>query len=227
MADSDNTTTLSCVTRSQRSKPSGGLPDPAVDLFLEWRRAEYIARVLCRHQQRLEKRVNDEAGFRGHLAMVIPRSDGESGSVDLRSELENLLQTGGLKGAEYAEADLEYRQQVEWSVADRRIGYSLAREAEAVAATAVLKLQDAMPNTVALSLQGIVAKLEMIVGADREIDDPADFPWPQITSVLRDLKEIAGQGPDQRAERASIRAEAERCLLLATYSLQPKTANQG
>jgi hypothetical protein len=30
------------------------------------------------------------------------------------------------------------------------------------------------------------------MGADREIGDPTDFPWPHIDSILRDLKKIVG-----------------------------------
>jgi len=44
----------------------------------------------------------------------------------------------------------------------------------------------------ARSLLGIVAKLEIIAGADRDIDDPTDFPWRHIVSVLADLKESPG-----------------------------------
>ena len=36
---------------------------------------------------------------------------------------------------------------------------------------------------------------DLIVAADREIDDPTDFPWPHLASVLRDLKAIAGDIP--------------------------------
>ncbi|MBE0564017.1 MAG: hypothetical protein IH622_24825, partial [Ochrobactrum anthropi] len=79
-----------------------------------------------------------------------------------------------------------------------------------------LKLQDAIPEVVATSLAGVVAKLEMIVGADREIDDLVDFPWPHIASVLRDLKAIAGNMPAARPEREVVRADIARHWQAAT-----------
>lgn len=88
--------------------------------------------------------------------------------------------------------------------------YAVVREAEVFAMTEALRFQDAIPNVAAQSLVGIVAKLEMIVGADRDIGDPTDFPWPHIASVLRDLKAIAGDLPAYRLNRAATRADVAR-----------------
>ncbi|MBZ9719792.1 hypothetical protein LB519_18265 [Mesorhizobium sp. AD1-1] len=85
--------------------------------------------------------------------------------------------------------------------------YALAQEAEVLAMTEALKLQDALPEVAALSLAGILAKLEVIVGADRDIGDPTDFPWPHIASVLRDLKAIAGELPLCESNRSATRAD--------------------
>ncbi|TPL11478.1 hypothetical protein FJ952_26305 [Mesorhizobium sp. B2-4-10] len=89
-------------------------------------------------------------------------------------------------------------------------GYAVAREAEVFAMTEALRFQDAIPKVTALSLAGVVAKLEMIVGADRDIGDPTDFPWPHIASVLSDLKAIAGDLPACRLNRAATRADVAR-----------------
>lgn len=88
--------------------------------------------------------------------------------------------------------------------------YALAREAEVLAMTEVLKFQDALPEVSAVSLAGIMAKLDMIIGADRDIGDPTDFPWPHIASVLRDLKAIAGDLPAYRRSRPATRADIGR-----------------
>ncbi|WP_246676500.1 hypothetical protein [Mesorhizobium sp. B1-1-5] len=85
--------------------------------------------------------------------------------------------------------------------------YAVAREAEVFAMTEALKFQDLVPEVAATSLAGIIAKLEMIVGADRDIGDPTDFPWPHISSVLRDLKSIAGSLPDGRRSRERTRSD--------------------
>jgi hypothetical protein len=99
--------------------------------------------------------------------------------------------------------------------AREQAGYAIAYQAEVEAMTAVLKLQDNLPDTRARSLLGIVAKLEMIVGADREIDDPTEFPWPHIASVLSDLKEIAGSVRLERPERSVVHAECNRYQAMA------------
>jgi hypothetical protein len=96
------------------------------------------------------------------------------------------------------------------AASDADAEYAVAREAEVFAMTEALRFQDAIPSVAALSLAGIIAKLEMIVGADRDIGDPTDFPWPHIASVLRDLKEIAGGLPAYRSRRAVTRADVAR-----------------
>lgn len=88
--------------------------------------------------------------------------------------------------------------------------HAIACEAEVLAMTEALKIQDTIPALPAKSLAGIVAKLEMIAGADRDIGDPTDFPWPHIASVLRDLKAVVGELPPYRPDRASTRADAGR-----------------
>lgn len=85
--------------------------------------------------------------------------------------------------------------------------HAVAREAEVFAMTEALKLQDSIPQVVATSLVGVIAKLEMIVGADRDIGDPTDFPWPHIGSVLRDLRAIAGDLPVGTRSRERTRSD--------------------
>ena len=90
--------------------------------------------------------------------------------------------------------------------------YAVAREAEVFAMTEALKLQDSIPEVAATSLVGVIAKLEMIVGADRDIGDPTDFPWPHIASALRDLKAIAGGLPVDQRSRTRTRRDVTRHL---------------
>lgn len=49
---------------------------------------------------------------------------------------------------------------------DEKVGYSIACQAEVEATTGALKLQDKLPRIQAQSLLGVVAKLEIIAGAD-------------------------------------------------------------
>jgi hypothetical protein len=114
---------------------------------------------------------------------------------------------------------------------DEKVGYSIAYQAEVEAATAALKLQDKLPHVQARSLLGIVAKLEIIVGADRDIDDPTDFPWPHIASVLQDLKEIVGSLPLERPDRSIVQADCRRYQAMAAdlvgLKRQPRGASLG
>ncbi|MBZ9769444.1 hypothetical protein LB526_22030 [Mesorhizobium sp. CA6] len=98
--------------------------------------------------------------------------------------------------------------------------YAVAQEAEVLAVTEALKLQDGLPEVAALTLAGILAKLEIIVGADRDIGDPTDFPWPHLSSVLRDLKTIAGDLPPYKPDRSRTRADVARYMKQATQLVE-------
>ena len=167
MTDSDNSTSLPCVTHRREARqavePSGRFDDkdPALTLLRAWSRPHRVSGVLCRLQQRLERRVLDAA------------------------------------------------------VPETKVGYSIACQAEVEAATAALKLQDKLPHIRAQSLLGVVAKLEIIASADRDVDDPTDFPWPHIASVLDDLKKIAGSLQLERPKRSDIQADCRRYYAIA------------
>lgn len=166
MADSDTSTSLPPVTHGKAGTALDRFSDadPAIVLLQGWLRAQHVSHVLCRLQQRLERRVLD------------------AGAQDAM---------------------------------DEKAGYSIACQAEVEAATAALKLQDKIAYVQARSLLGVVAKLEIIAGADRDIDDPTDFPWPHIASVLADLKEIAGSLPLERPERTVVQADCRRYQAMA------------
>ncbi|WP_284269190.1 hypothetical protein [Mesorhizobium huakuii] len=166
MADSDHSTTMPPVTNGKTANPLDRLPhaDPAIMLLRDWSRAQRVSQVLCRLQQRLERRVLDAVGS---------------------------------------------------EAMDKQVEYSIACQAEVEATTAALKLQDKIPHLRARSLLGVVAKLEIIAGADRDIDDPTDFPWPHIASVLEDLREIAGSPPLERPGRSVVQADCRRYKTVA------------
>ena len=172
MADSDHSTTMPFVTNG-RDTTSNRLPDadPPILLLRDWLRAQHVSQVLCRLQQRLERRY---------------------------------LNAGGSEPV------------------DKQVAYSIACQAEVESSTVALKLQDKLPQIRARSLLGVVAKLEIIAGADRDIDDPTDFPWPHIASVLADLKEIAGSLPLERPERTVVQADCRRYQAMAADLVDPE-----
>ena len=134
-----------------------GIFDRALELRAHQQRVRHVALVLCRVQQRLESKMLVNTG--------IP-----------------LLTAGAA-----SDSGMDPRQALiaPWHSVRERVQHAVACEAEALAVIEELKLRDEIPEVVATSLAGVVAKLEMIVGADREIDDLADFPWPHIACVGR------------------------------------------
>ena len=143
MADSDNTTTLSRVIRtnaivgrvatlySPNNLGGGEASDPAIVMWCEWRAAHAITEQLCRCQQRLE--------------------------VDLR------LGRG-------SEAD-----------------YKAVLRAESAAGARALDLLEQFSETPAASLAGVAAKLGVVLTEGQPSEDDAEFPWPQLRSVLEDI----------------------------------------
>ncbi|MER9643304.1 hypothetical protein [Mesorhizobium sp. M0239] len=127
--------------------------------------------------------------------------------------LDAILSTGNADGQGSPEQMRELRDAR--SAFEKVRPYSIACQAEVEATTAVLKLQDKLPHIQARSLLGIVAKLEIIAGADRDIDDPTDFPWPHIASILDDLKKIVGSLPRGRPERSVVQADCRQYQAIA------------
>lgn len=74
-----------------------------------------------------------------------------------------------------------------------RTSHSMARALEIDAMDAEQRLLDAVATTSAHSLAGVMAKLEMITGCSEADEDPSVFPWPQLRSVLADLREAAAR----------------------------------
>jgi hypothetical protein len=75
-----------------------------------------------------------------------------------------------------------------WASADRNLGYSATQDAERRAVQDADRILDQLMRTPASSLQGVIAKLEVVLLESETGDGPTDFPWPQIRSVVADLK---------------------------------------
>ncbi|MCX8571807.1 MULTISPECIES: hypothetical protein [Aminobacter] len=185
MADSDNTTALPFVIQRGRRKSCavdddgvvGGFVhaarlraplDPCVVLFQEWEQAHHMAVVLCRLQQRLEIRIRN--------ALASPKPDEGPETDDQRMQQASVLAA----------------RQARWDELDVEVGYSRARAAEAQAVEAEEEILDAVATTPAQSFAGVIAKLKIIVGGGENMGDMSAFPWPQIQSVLADLKALGG-----------------------------------
>lgn len=75
--------------------------------------------------------------------------------------------------------------------ADLDLGYSKAKAAEEVLVVEADRLLEELSRTPARSLEGLIAKLEVIVRESEARDGPTNFPWPHLRSVLADLGRIA------------------------------------
>lgn len=162
MADSDNTTTLSIVTRSKTTagqsfvtfsskNPEAG-SDPAAALWGKWRAAQEEVERLFRHQQRLEA---------GHRV--------RAGGVD---------------------------------------DYAAALLAEKTAGKQAIELLKRLSQTPAVSLAGVAAKLDAVLGEGQPSEDDDEFPWSLIRSALADLIRIGRLGEPMGGSAAAARTRA-------------------
>ena len=158
MADSDNTTSLPVVTRTDDvahpvSNVSSGLLvaltkavtcEPAAELALKWMKAHAETQALCIRQQELDKLLSEQC-------------DKLRDNDDLRRN------------------------------------HAAALRAENLAAISEQEFLDSLPEIPAQTMGGVIGKLTMILGELEDNTDATDFPGPHISSVLDDLKRIAGQ----------------------------------
>ncbi|MBD0417558.1 hypothetical protein [Oryzicola mucosus] len=185
MADSDNTTSLPFVTygvrrkrravddkvaaRAHGSAGSSEPLEPAVALLRDWEQAHREATLLCRLQQRLETRMMRRLGSPPSHAGEAADTPCPASTPDHQSPLDAL---------------------------DIDPGYARVRAAELQAMEAEERCLEAVAVTLAQSVEGVIAKLRVIVGSCETAGTASEYPWPQVKSVLSDLTRLmekAGQ----------------------------------
>ncbi|MFD9901291.1 hypothetical protein [Mesorhizobium sp. NPDC059025] len=207
MADSDNTTTLSLVTRRKAlgemaivmsgCEPAAFLrkkmkaqqsSDPAVEVWCKWKVAYEETDRLCRQQQRLERTLVETVGF---PCVTIQLSNGECVTVHSPKALRDLLDPDPELAAMYATAETDLAaHQARWDAADKEIGYSAALDAESEAGGRVEDMLNLLAETPAASLAGVAAKLDVVLRQGQPSEDDDEFPWPQLRSVFEDIDRI-------------------------------------
>lgn len=75
--------------------------------------------------------------------------------------------------------------------ADLELSYLKAKAAEEQSINVADRLLEELVQTPAQSLDGLIAKLEVVLTESEIRDAPADFPWPHLRSVLVDLRKLA------------------------------------
>lgn len=71
--------------------------------------------------------------------------------------------------------------------------YSAAMLAEREAADQAEELLKVLSKTPATTLAGVAVKLDAVLKEGQPSEDDAEFPWPQIRSVLEDIDRISRQ----------------------------------
>ncbi|TPI23853.1 hypothetical protein FJW08_30440 [Mesorhizobium sp. B3-2-1] len=223
MDDSDNSMSLSFVTRrrllagtataavawpfqvkSRAAELSDGssAADPALRLCENWQKIRDETLALCREQQRLETHLARTVGFPYAKVRLADGTDVALHSIE------------SLNDAYSPENEVEWRRaladfaahQARWDAADDEIGYSRTDELIRQSETAESALLDDLPQTAATSIEGILAKLTVILRDGEHWEHPDDFPWPHIRSVLDDLARHHKyrSSDDHRIDRATV-----------------------
>ncbi|MDL2410148.1 hypothetical protein PY650_31950 [Rhizobium calliandrae] len=213
MADSDNNTTLSFVTR--RKMPAGtaiamgawgtnafasdkilgeAFSDPVLTLWHQWQDAHRLTESLCRQQQGLERQLAETVGF---PCAIVRLSDGERVAAYSPEAIHDVLHLAPEEAAACAKAEAEFAaHKLRWDRADQEIGYSATVQAEREADERALDLLSAMAATSATSPAGVAAKLDAVLREGNIWEDGSEFPWPLIRSVLDDLARLGRHGAD-------------------------------
>ncbi|WP_292436932.1 hypothetical protein [Mesorhizobium sp.] len=207
MDDSDNSTSLSFVTRRRllagtavaalvrpfqgtaraaELRGGRGASDPALSLWEEWKAAALKTETLCRKQQRLETQLVQDVGF--PQATLRLWDNGEKVTVFSLDAIEDICGSDPKMASLRAEAEAELAaHKTLWDAAAEMIGYAAAKREEEEAGDREQDLVDALPATPATSLAGIAGKLDVVLHEGESWEECTEFPWPHIRSALCDL----------------------------------------
>jgi hypothetical protein len=214
MADSDDTTTLPSVTRrmlltgtmattatlsfeygacASEALVGNSTSDPAMALWRAWKAAYLNTVALCQKQQSLETQLVNTIGF-PHAKVHLPDEDATF-SVWWQGDIGDYFgrDPAFANTRVKAEPDLAAHQ-ARWDAEDERIGYSVAKRAERIAADREQELVDALTATPATTLAGVAGKLDAVLREGEPFEGCTEFPWPQIRSVLDDILRIMRHG---------------------------------
>ncbi|MGJ4859493.1 hypothetical protein ACN6KF_005520 [Labrys sp. La1] len=160
--------------------------DPALVAWQSWHTASRRALALCRKQQRLETELIRTIGF--------PSITLNLSTLDKPVQIATVEAFEDLAVAEpsirylrnYVEAEL-FAQEAKWDAADRRIGYSAAVRAEELALSHEERLAAELFAADALTIPGVIAKLEALIALDAPSEDADERPWPQLRRIRAEL----------------------------------------
>ncbi|WP_432288811.1 hypothetical protein SLT36_30325 (plasmid) [Aminobacter sp. BA135] len=213
MADSDHSMSFGRVTRrlalaglfvagvgrafgaSRATVPSDVMPppasDPAMMVWRDWNAAYEQAMWRCDRLQELEAALGERVDA---LWAVVSVPGGEETIVCSKAALDRIVgeRTDMADIRAKAEADLDARQ-AHFEMVATEIGYFEGLRAEQAGFAKVEALLEALSETPAVSLSGVVGKLDAVLRNGADWDDRSSFPWPQIRSAREDLMRIGRQ----------------------------------
>ncbi|OEC93569.1 hypothetical protein [Rhizobium sp. YK2] len=209
MADSDDTTTLSSVTRRMlltgtmattaiwpldfdaavaEALARDDVGDPALDLWRQWLAAHNETQRLWNIQLDLESRMVAAVGF-SQVEITLPGKNEPVRAFSLE-DIDRICGDATGHQAVRAQATVAFRKRQEaWDRLDDAFGYSRVEEAEIRSDRIEMKLADALWEEPAVSVAGAIAKLHAIL-VTGEQGLSQEFPWPQVRSTLADLVRI-------------------------------------
>jgi hypothetical protein len=203
MVDSETSTSLSSVSRRTlltgaatvplapilRNRSTDSAADSIVALYRDWRQADADVKRWCRKWGKLESALARSVGF-PRVAISLPSSKAAIWATtheDIDHALADRSDVEALR--ESLHAELAARKAC-WDAEAAEIGLAEADHEETLAfeRREVLAFQAfALP---AGDLADVVTKLTLILrmGEARDSDDA--FPWPQIQSVINDIRRL-------------------------------------
>lgn len=170
------------LAHSAAANPQGH-GDLAIVLCETWHATHDATLALCRKQQRMETHLIRTIGF---PYAQVRFGTGEQMVVHSVERVIAALPPGQEALLTKAIAEIASHQ-ARWDAADKEMGYSQTQSLERHSAETEQSLLDSLTSTPASSMAGVSAKLGVILREGQGREEPADFPWPHIRSVLQDL----------------------------------------
>lgn len=207
MADSDNSTTLSFVTRRKILTGASiaigalgfdafandaieidGSSDPVLALWRQWHDAHVLMENHGCRTQSLEQQLAETVDY---PCAKIELPDGKSVTAYSLTAIRDIFDGAPDDAADRTRAEAAFAEhQLRWDEADQKIGYSARVKAEHVAADQAANILEVMATTSSTTLAGIEAKLDATLREGTVWEDCSEFPWPQIRSALNDIIRI-------------------------------------
>ncbi|WP_284315897.1 hypothetical protein [Labrys miyagiensis] len=163
--------------------------DPAIVAWRSWRSASRRAHALCRKQQRLETQLACRIGFPS-VTLDDPALDEPVRIRSLRAFEALASSVPSVRHMRaFVEAELSAHHAL-WEDADGMLGYSAALQEEKVAMADEQRLADELFDADAMSIPGVLAKLEALIALDAPSEHSDERPWPQLRRIRAELTRL-------------------------------------